>query len=192
LSNRSDARNKIEAFEHVVFDGALQVECMSSEESEIEEDPVAGSRTSVLRIRRLPWRSTRLQRLFDILDEEDKADNSQKPRRGVGRKERSQGPPKEGVFLPPQGVATWMISKRWICEMQASHLEVLTRLKDIVLDPVGFDWSQFHALGEESEDEGRLDMAQHMIIDHNTLHFTHPHNRTALCVSSSLDNALLL
>lgn len=161
---------------------------MSSEESEVEEDAVAGSRTSLLRIRRLSWRSTRLQRFFDILDEEDKADSSQKPRRGVGRKERSHGPPKEGVFLPPEGVATWMISKRWISEMQVSNLEVLSGLKDIALDPAGFDWSQFHALGEESEDEGRLDM----MIDHNTLHFTHPKNSTATCASSSLHNALLL
>lgn len=165
---------------------------MSSEESEVEEDPAAGSRATSLRIRRLPWRSTRLQRFFDILDEEDKAESSQKPRRGVGRKERSQGPPKEGVLHPPKGVATWMISKRWISEMQASHLEVLNSLKDIVEDPVGFEWSQFHALGEESEDEGRLDMGQRMMIGHNTLHFTHPHNSTAISVSSSLHNALSL
>ncbi|OAX44515.1 hypothetical protein K503DRAFT_764929 [Rhizopogon vinicolor AM-OR11-026] len=192
LSNRSDARNKIEAFEHIVFDGALQVECMSSEESEADEDSIVGSHTSLLRIRRLPWRSTRLQRFLDILDEEEKADNLQKPRRGVGRKERSRGPPKEGVLLPPKGVATWMISKRWVSEMQASHLEVLSSLKDIVVDPSGFEWSQFHSLGEESEDEGRLDMGQHMMVDHNTLHFTHPHNSTAMSVSSSLHNALLL
>jgi hypothetical protein len=82
-----------------------------------------------------------------------------------------------------------MISKRWISEMQASHLEVLSSLKDIVVDPVGIDWSQFHALGEESEDEGRLDM---MMIGHDALHFTHPHDSTAISVSSSLHNALLL
>ncbi|KAG2056287.1 hypothetical protein BDR06DRAFT_880491 [Suillus hirtellus] len=193
LSNRSDARNKVEAFEHVVFDGALQVECMSSEESETEDDPVVGSRTTSLRVRGLPWRSTRLLRLFDILDNHEKADNSQKPRRGVGRKERFRGLPKEGLVLPPKGVATWMISKRWISVMQASHLEVLSSLKDVILDPVGFDWSQFHALGEESEDEESLDMARHhdMMIAHNGLHFAHSDDGTAISAISSLYNALV-
>ncbi|KAG2077271.1 hypothetical protein BDR04DRAFT_1000628 [Suillus decipiens] len=194
LSNRSDARNKIEAFGHVVFDGALQVECMSSEESETEEDPVVGSRTTSLRVRGFPWRSTRLLRFFDILDGYDKADSSQKPRRGVGRKERFHGLPKEGLILPPKGVATWMISKRWISVMQASHLEVLSSLRDIVVDPVGFDWSQFHALGEESEDEGGLDMARHhdmMTTTHDGLHFTHPDDGTAISAISSLYNALV-
>lgn len=193
LSNRSDARNKIEAFEHVVFDGALQAECMSSEESETEGDPVVGSRTTSLRVRGLPWRSTRLLRFFDILDDFDKADSSQKPRRGVGRRERFHGLPKEGLILPPKGVATWMISKRWISVMQVSHLEMLSSLKDIVLDPAGFDWSQFHTLGEESEDEGRLDMARHhdMMIAHNGLHFTHPDDGTAISAISSLCNALV-
>lgn len=193
LSNRSDARNKIEAFEHVVFDGALQVECMSSEESGAEEDQVVGSRTTSLRVRGFPWRSARLLRFFDILDDYDKVDSSQKPRRGIGRRERFHGLPKEGLILPPKGVATWMISKRWISVMQASHLEVLSGLKDIVLDPVGFDWSQYHALGEESEDEGRLDMSRHhdMMIAHNGLHFTHPDDGTAVSAISSLHNALV-
>ncbi|KAG2152389.1 hypothetical protein BD769DRAFT_1594227 [Suillus cothurnatus] len=193
LSNRSDARNKIEAFEHVIFDGALQVECMSSEESEIEEDLVVSSRTTSLRVRGFPWRSTRLLRFFDILDDYDKVDSSQKPRRGIGRRERFHGLPKEGLILPPKGVATWMISKRWISVMQASHLEVLSGLKDIVLDPVGFDWSQFHVLGEESEDEGRLNMSQYhdMMIAHNGLHFTHPDDGTAISAMSSLYNALV-
>lgn len=165
---------------------------MSSEESETEEDPV-GSRMTSLRVRGFPWRSTRLLRFFDILDDYDKADSSQKPRRGVGRRERFLGLPKEGLILPPKGVATWMISKRWISVMQASHLEALSSLKDVVLDPVGFDWSQFHALGEESEDEGRLDMARHhdMMIAHNGLHFTHPDDGTAISAISSLYNALV-
>lgn len=166
---------------------------MSSEESETEGDPVVGSRTTSLRVRGLPWRSTRLLRFFDILDDFDKADSSQKPRRGVGRRERFHGLPKEGLILPPKGVATWMISKRWISVMQVSHLEMLSSLKDIVLDPAGFDWSQFHTLGEESEDEGRLDMARHhdMMIAHNGLHFTHPDDGTAISAISSLCNALV-
>ncbi|KAG0709780.1 hypothetical protein DFH29DRAFT_885778 [Suillus ampliporus] len=192
LSNRSDARNKIEAFEHIVFDGALQVECMSSEESEIDEDLGDGSRTALLRVRGFPWRSARLQRFFDVLDDLDKADSSQKPRRGVGRRERFHGTPKEGLIIPPKGIATWMISKRWISVMQASHLEALSSLKDIVVDPIGFDWGQFHALGEESEDEGRLEMARHhdMMIAHNGLHFTHSDESTISAISS-LHNALV-
>ncbi|KAF9247344.1 hypothetical protein BU15DRAFT_84857 [Melanogaster broomeanus] len=150
LSNRSVARNKIEAFEHVTFDGALQIECMSSEESEVEEDSMNGSRSTLLRLRGFPWRSLRLQRFFDSLDEEDKIDNAQRPRRGVGRKERFAGPPKEGFLLPPKGVSSWMISKRWMNVMQTSHAEVLGMLKDLVVDPVGFDWSRFHVLGEEN------------------------------------------
>jgi len=165
---------------------------MSSEESEFEDDAVAGSRTTSLRVRGFSWRSIRLQRFFEVLDEFDKVDSSQKPRRGVGRKERYHGSPREGVLLPPKGVATWMISKRWISEMQASHLEALSSLKDVVADPAGFDWNQFHALGEESEDEGRLDMGRHhdMMIE-NGLHFTHTDDSTTISAISSLHNALV-
>lgn len=148
LGNRSDARNKMAAFEHVVFDGALQIECMSSEESEVEEDTATGTRTTFFRIRGFPWRSLRLQRLFDALDEEDKADNTQRPRRGVGRRERVPGPAKEGILVPPQGVASWMISKRWMRMMEGSHSEVAGMLKEVVVDAAGMDVG---VLGEESE-----------------------------------------
>ncbi|KAH0839921.1 hypothetical protein J3R83DRAFT_873 [Lanmaoa asiatica] len=154
LGNRSDARNKMAAFEHVTFDGALQIECMSSEESEVEEDIGAGTRTTLFRLRGFPWRSLRLQRFFDALDEEDKADNAQRPRRGVGRRERFPGPPQEGILVPPKGVASWMISKQWIRMMDASHAEVLAMLKEVVVDPAGFDWEQISVLGEESGEEG--------------------------------------
>ncbi|KIJ70102.1 hypothetical protein HYDPIDRAFT_172008 [Hydnomerulius pinastri MD-312] len=192
LSNRSDARNKMEMFEHVTFDGALQIECMSSEESEVEEDSASGSR-STLRIRGFPWRSLRLQHFFDILDEGDKHNNAQRPRRGVGRKERYAGPPKEGFILPPHGVASWMISKRWMSMMQISHAEVLGMLKNIIVDPGGFDWNQFHALGEESEDERWLEMGHH--VPHptqNTLHYSLQPDGTGIpaATSSSLQNAL--
>jgi len=154
LGNRSDARNKMAAFEHVTFDGAFQIECMSSEESEVDEDAATGMRTTFFRIRGIAWRSLRLQRFFDVLDEEDKADNMQRPRRGVGRKERIPGLPKEGMLVPPKGVASWMISKQWIHLTQRSHEEVLCMLKEIVVDPAGFDWGQFHnILGEESDHE---------------------------------------
>ncbi|KIJ20295.1 hypothetical protein PAXINDRAFT_68206 [Paxillus involutus ATCC 200175] len=196
LSNRSAARNKIEEFEHITFDGALQVECMSSEESEVEEDSASGSRT-FLRIRGFPWRSLRLQRFFDTLDEEDKIDNAQRPRRGVGRKERFAGPPQEGILLPPKGVASWMISKRWMRMMQTSHAEVLGMLKDIVVDPVGFSWSQFHVLWEESEDDadGWHEMGHHVPNPaQNDLHYSLRPDGTATpsITSSSLQNAFLM
>ncbi|KAH7887617.1 hypothetical protein F5I97DRAFT_1861597 [Phlebopus sp. FC_14] len=194
LSNRSHARNKIRAFEHVTFDGALQMECMSSEESEFEEDHDNGSRSMFLRTRGLPWRSLRLQRLFDILDKEDRQDNAQKPRRGVGRKERYVGPPKEGLLLPPKGVASWMVSKRWLNVMRTSHVEVVGMLEDIVTDPVGFDWTQFHALGEESEDDGWLEMGRRMTdMSQGAPHYGLGQDETITTsptTSSSLVNAL--
>lgn len=128
------------AFEHVTFDGALQIECMSSEESEVEEE----TGTTFFRIRGFPWRSLRLQRFFDALDEEDKVDNTQRPRRGVGRRERIRGPAKEGILVPPKGVASWMISKGWVRMMEVSHGEN-------VVDPSGFEWGQSDLLGPESE-----------------------------------------
>ncbi|KAG9317452.1 hypothetical protein JVU11DRAFT_1652 [Chiua virens] len=152
LGNRSDARNKIAAFEHVTFDGALQMECMSSEESEVEEDASNGTQTTLFRIRGFPWRSLRLQRFFDVLDEEDKLDNMQRPRRGVGRRERIPGPAKEGILVPPKGVASWMISKRWLRVMQGSHVEVVGIVNENVVDGVGFGGCG--VLGEESEEEG--------------------------------------
>lgn len=135
LGNRSEARNKMGVFEHVTFDGALQMECMSSEESEVEED---GTRTTVLRIRGLSWRSVRLQRFFDALDEEDRAESAQRPRRGVGRRERVRGAPKDGILVPPKGVARWMVSKRWMAGM------------DVVVDQAGFE-IEIDVLGEESD-----------------------------------------
>lgn len=136
-------------FEHVTFDGALQIECMSSEESEEEEDAETGIRTTLFRVRGFPWRSVRLQRFFDRLDEEDKVDNAQRPRRGVGRRERVAGPPKEGMLVPPKGVASWMVSKRWLGAVGG---EVGGLVQEAVVDPGGFDWGRtgFAGLGEES------------------------------------------
>lgn len=127
---------------------------MSSEESEVETDSTGELRTVVLRVRGYSWRSVRLQRFFDALDTQDRETNAQKPRRGVGRKERYRGPPKEHLVLPPKGVASWMISKRWMGYVQESHSEVLGMLKGVAVDPDGFDWSYLHPLGDESGDEG--------------------------------------
>ncbi|KAF8076546.1 hypothetical protein FPV67DRAFT_1445174 [Lyophyllum atratum] len=152
LSNRSETRMKVDALQHVTFDGALQLECMSSEDS---DDDATGSRSSgMLRTRGYLWRSTRLKRFYGILDDEEKADKFLMPKRGVGKKGRCTGPPKEGFHLPPKRVATWMISRKWIKASQIQYPDLPDVLAKLVEDPPGFDWDQFDALGDESEASG--------------------------------------
>ena len=129
---------------------------MSSEESASEDETGSSSQSSIFyRIRGLPWRSTRLRNFYAALDDGDQADKNFRPKRGVGRRERCLGPPKDGFFMPPKGVATWMISRRWLNSLQMTNPELVELLKDLVVDPPGFDWSQFLGLGGEgSEDEG--------------------------------------
>ncbi len=146
------------AFSHPTFDGALMTECMSSEEScEEYTEPThpsgAHTKVQVLRRRGLPWRSSRLMRLYSILDEEDQVERSFKPKRGIGRKERCIGPMKDGFYMPPKGVGSWMVSQRWIRAMRMTHPDLLELLKDTVVDPPGFDWDKFEGLGEESGEE---------------------------------------
>ena len=164
LSSRAETRMKTDIFEHVTFDGALQLECMSSDESDVE----AGA-SGILRTRRCLWRSSRLARFYCMLDDEDKADRLAKPKRGAGKKERYPGPPKEGFHLPPKGVATWMISKRWMKTSQMQYADLLTTLEKLVDDSLGFDWDQFDALGNES-DEDELQTFQHPLtqLQHNS------------------------
>jgi len=107
----------------------------------------------MLRIRGLPWRSVRLQRFYAMLDEEEHAEKSTKPKRGVGRKERRIGPYKEGVGLPPVGVASWMISKRWMRLLQMTRPDLAALSRTVVVDPPDFDWTQCLVLGAESDDE---------------------------------------
>jgi hypothetical protein len=149
---------KMTAFEHIIFDGALQPECMSSEESDCDDDDNHSS--GRLRTRGLPWRSSRLKRFYGTLDEEEWLDKSTKPKRGVGKKERYAGPPKEGLCMPPKGVASWMISKRWIKQQSASHPDLVDVLKNIVEDPPEDDLSQVGVLGEESGDEQANNMQE--------------------------------
>ncbi|KZT19279.1 hypothetical protein NEOLEDRAFT_982239 [Neolentinus lepideus HHB14362 ss-1] len=155
LTNRVDARKRINGFAHETFDGAFQVECMSSEDSMDEEirfgAPRMQDKGQVLRIRGLLWRSSRLQRLFGLLDEDDQADKSLKPKRGIGRKERCIGPPRDG--MPPKGVARWMISRRWLRTMELSQPQFSQIIQDIIVDHPDFDWEHFYALGDESDDE---------------------------------------
>lgn len=143
---------KLPAFEHVTFDGALQLDCMSSEESDFEIDPVSSQRSAILRSQGYAWRSTRLLRFFSALDEEEKVDISTKPKRGVGRKERRVGPLREEFCLPPQGIASWMISRRWYKASLNIHPDLPEKMSKLVVDPLGFNWTHFHDLGEESAD----------------------------------------
>lgn len=175
-------------FEHVTFDGAFQVECMSSEESE-DELNLTSSHPGLLRTRGYAWRSTRLIRFYTTLDDEEKVDKSTRPRRGVGRKERCIGPLKEGFYLPPEGVATWMISRRWFHETQKTQPDLPDALKKLVEDPEGFDWGQFHLLGDESEDEETPSMMHHDYNIHSQSSMTIPQHYTMS--SSSLDYALV-
>lgn len=160
LNNRAEVRQKLEAFEHVIFDGALQLECMSSEES--EDEPVNSSKPNgILRTRGYAWRSARLIRFYCILDDEERVDKNAKPKRGVGKKDRCTGPLKEGIHLPPKGVATWMISRTWVRTAQREAPDLSETLSKLTIDPPGFDWEHFEALGGESGDEGDGHELQH-------------------------------
>ena len=114
-------RGKLEAFSHTTFEPALQPECMSSDEScteRVESTGPGGSRTKVqiLKTHGLPWRSNRLIKFYSILDSSQTLDQdkSTKSRRAPQRKERLPGPDKEDYKLPPNGIAGWMISRRWL------------------------------------------------------------------------------
>lgn len=129
---------------------------MSSEESEPEDAPGSVQRpVMTFRIRGLPWRSRRLQNFYMTLDEGDQIDKSAQPRRGLGRRERCVGPNKEIYNLPPKGVASWMISRRWLNDLRRDYPESAGLMGDIVSDPPGFDWNVFRALGGEESDEER-------------------------------------
>lgn len=147
-------------FSHPTFDAALTTECMSSEESYDEHAHLSESSApsvKVLRVRGLPWRSARLLHLYNILDTEDLEQEQRKPKTKRGRqsprKERCIGPPKEGLILPPEGVASWMVSRRWLKENQDTHPDLESRVNNLVRDVEGFDWTQFALLGAESEEE---------------------------------------
>lgn len=132
---------------------------MSSEES--GDEGAAGPDSPPLCIRGVAWRSSRLLYFYAVLDADDGPDELfqvdgmlvNKPRRISPRKERYQGPPKDVFHLPPKGVASWMISRRWINELRHTRPDVSDSLKDCIIDYPSFDWDNFHALGDESEEE---------------------------------------
>ncbi|KAG7449061.1 uncharacterized protein BT62DRAFT_963894 [Guyanagaster necrorhizus] len=148
LTNRADARLRIEAFEHIAFDGTFQLECMSSDDSDSEDDGLLCSRG-------YPWRSKRLIRFYEILDKEDIGDKASKPKRGVGKKDRAVGPLKEGFHLPPKGVASWMISRRWIAETQLTRSDLPRLLEPILSNLPDFDSvvQKCTILDDDSDDE---------------------------------------
>ncbi|CCL99429.1 uncharacterized protein FIBRA_01447 [Fibroporia radiculosa] len=146
LTNRTEARKKLEPFSNAVFENALRHECMSSEESCDEADTSEtvtgdnGRKTQVLTIRGLPWRSLRLQRFYATLDDQEQVDKSTKLKRGIGRKERHIGPYKEGIVLPPSGVASWMISKRWTRHLEMTRPDLAALMRAFILDPSHSNW----------------------------------------------------
>ncbi|TFK43658.1 hypothetical protein BDQ12DRAFT_731647 [Crucibulum laeve] len=189
LSNRSDARMNIAAFEHVIFDGALQIECMSSDESDFEQDPVSPRPPGLLCTRGYTWRSSRLVKFYSILDDEDRLDKSEKPKRGLGKKERFTGPAKPGFHLPPQGVASWMISKQWYNLTIKDRPNLPETLKKLVDDSNGFDWENFHDLGNETDSEHETQPIQHGFNPHHhSLSIPEQHYTTS---TSSLNYALM-
>jgi hypothetical protein len=127
---------------------------MSSEESEderIDSNSRSATTIQIIRIRGLPWRSSRLLKLYSALDEEYQLRATTK--RGVGKKERRLGPMKDGyLILPPSGVAEWMVSKRWLKRMSAVHKDLEDWMKPLLVNS-DFDWKNFPDLGEESEVE---------------------------------------
>ena len=77
LANRTEARKVVPALYPPAFDGALQLDCMSSEESGGEEPAPVGQgaeTVQVFRTRGLAWRSARLLRMYAVLDTQDKLD----------------------------------------------------------------------------------------------------------------------
>ncbi|KAJ4478283.1 hypothetical protein J3R30DRAFT_3890102, partial [Lentinula aciculospora] len=146
LDTRAAARLKIPIFEHATFDGALQLECMSSEESDDDADT---SQPKLVYTRGYLWRSNRLLRFFHALDQEDMA----VPKRGSTKMNRAIGTPKESIGLPPKGVSSWMISRRWIRATQVKQPDLPEALESLVSGSPDLPADTVYQLGEESEDD---------------------------------------
>ncbi|KAI0089262.1 hypothetical protein BDY19DRAFT_944941 [Irpex rosettiformis] len=190
LAKRTEQRKKLGMFAHSTFDPALLLECMSSDEScdeHVEEVYPTSERSKVqLFITRGPtWRSSRLVRFYSLLDAEDVAEQlqlgsasvfaSNKHRRPLPRKERRVGPPKDGLIMPPQGVASWMISRRWVKETSETHPDLEGVLEGLVEDSPGFDWGGFDVLGEESEEEGEQEVEEEEFIPRSDTSYSLAH-----------------
>lgn len=156
LANRVSTRKLFEEYSGNFFDSAFQMDCMSSEESSsgAEDDEVYSDDDrpkGYLNIRCLAWRSSRLQKLYELIDDREEFERSQKPRRGVGRKDRRLGQPKDGNPLPPSGVLKWMVSKKWFRDSQSRSTHIASILKDSVLADGEAAWMSLVSLGPESD-----------------------------------------
>jgi hypothetical protein len=145
-------RETTQAFAHATFDATMELDCMSSEESD-DDSKQGATKEKTIFVRGITWRSNRLLKFYSILDEDDRLDKSTKPKRGFGRHDRNEGPPKDSLTFPPKGIASWMISRRWLRGVQMTHPDVLRAVQELVYDPPGFDWTKFDALGYETDDE---------------------------------------
>ncbi|KAJ4497820.1 hypothetical protein C8R41DRAFT_758793 [Lentinula lateritia] len=176
LDTRAAARLRIPNFERATFDGALQLECMSSEES----DDADVSKHTTLYTRGYLWRSSRLLHFFHALDQEDMA----VPKRGSAKMNRAIGTPKESIGLPPKGVSSWMISRRWIRATQVKQPDLSEALERLVCGSPNLPPETVFQLGEESEEEEEHNQAIQDEVS-GQLHIAMPQH-----YSSSLHNAL--
>ena len=181
LELRTACREKNESYSHPAFDGAFQLECMSSEESE-DDGSVSGDqpqsrssgrapKSAIIRVRGPGWRSSLLVKLFHILDEAGQNDPvlSLTLPRGDKGKQKMTGETKDtnkaGAFvLPPKGISFWMISRRWVRRANLVQRDLASLLRGLIAEHPGFDWRAGTAmLGHESEteEESRYRMQQY-------------------------------
>jgi len=184
---RISMRERSQAFAHATFDGAMELECMSSEESD-EESMQNATKDKVFIVRGIHWRSNRLLKFYSVLDEDDRLDKDMKPKRGLGRRDRNEGPLKDSLTFPPKGIASWMISRRWLRDVQIAHPEVLHAVQELVYDPPGFDWTKFDVFGYETDDE-RVSIGPNT-VQHGVQYTSHPSAFSSSTTSYALVDAL--
>lgn len=149
---------------------------MSSEES----DDADVSKHTTLYTRGYLWRSSRLLHFFHALDQEDMA----VPKRGSAKMNRAIGTPKESIGLPPKGVSSWMISRRWIRATQVKQPDLSEALERLVCGSPNLPPETVFQLGEESEEEEEHNQVIQDEVS-GQLHIAMPQH-----YSSSLHNAL--
>jgi hypothetical protein len=164
---RKGIRDKNSAYADPSFDGAFYLASVSSEESESEDeenppfpvlDGAPPARKPQGRIITHPpaWRSQRLFRFYELLDEEHALKMAGQPKRGAGKKERVRGPPREAgtVNMPPKGVSGWMVSERWKQEMRRTHSFLDSVLTQVMEGTQELPGEAYTFLGQGSEEEG--------------------------------------
>jgi hypothetical protein len=136
---------------------------MSSDESDVEIDPVTQVKVDINRSRGPAWRSGRLVKFYKVLEDNKAVDPNVRPKGGVGKKRpRRAGPPKDEFILPPKGVAPWMVSRRWVDRARKTHVDLESVLGRLVADEYVLDREIYKELGEDSEvggdDEAEMEM----------------------------------